>query len=99
VDNIREILSVPGIDVAFVGATDLAASMGYRKEGSGHADVQKALDYCLEVGEEMGKPVGLPVGNSKAAIAGIERGASYIGLVGNAIIRNAFCDTLNELKK
>ena len=41
-DNLDEILSVPGIDVAAAVPFDLAVNMGYR-DGPGHPDVQRAL--------------------------------------------------------
>lgn len=46
VDNIDEILSVPGIDVAFVGPFDLSASMGLLGQID-HPDVLKEIDKVL----------------------------------------------------
>lgn len=97
IENFEEIVSVQGIDVAFVGSTDLSASMGYRKEGASHVEVQKALDNCLKIGKKLNVPVGLPAGNIGAAVKGLSKGASYIGLVGNSIIRNAFINARKEI--
>lgn len=47
VDNIEEILSVPGIDIAFVGPLDLSTSMGLSGQLT-HPEVQK---QCLKVVE------------------------------------------------
>lgn len=37
--NIEAIAATPGVDGVFIGPADLAASMGYLSEGSGHPDV------------------------------------------------------------
>jgi len=42
VENIEEILSVPGIDIAFVGPADMSMSMGLSGQMN-HPDVQKKL--------------------------------------------------------
>lgn len=41
VENIEEILSVPGIDIAFVGPYDLSSSMGLQEQPN-HPDVQES---------------------------------------------------------
>ena len=47
-DNLEDLLSVPGIDVAFVGPADLAASLG--KPGQSDApEVQGAIQRVIEV--------------------------------------------------
>lgn len=49
VENIDEILSVPGIDVAFIGPFDLSASMGVLGEldhPDMHAALSKVVDSC-----------------------------------------------------
>lgn len=45
VENIEEILSVPGIDVAFIGPMDLSTSMGLQGQMN-HPEVQK---QCMKV--------------------------------------------------
>ncbi|MBI2202115.1 MAG: hypothetical protein HYU43_09290, partial [Armatimonadetes bacterium] len=51
-----EILSVPGVDMGFIGPGDLAISLGcYPQRGSVH---EAAVMKVLEAGNKAGKPVG-----------------------------------------
>lgn len=47
VENIKEILSVPGIDIAFVGPYDLSTSMGLQGQLN-HLEVQKSCQKVIE---------------------------------------------------
>lgn len=49
VDNIEEILSVPGVGVIFIGPSDLSADMGYARssEPEVEAAIQEVLANCL----------------------------------------------------
>ena len=60
VEQIDEIAATPGIDVMFVGTSDLSYSMGLRGQ-SGHERVQEALKRIVAAGKANGKYVGLPV--------------------------------------
>ena len=57
---IEEIVTVPGIDLIFLGPADLAGSMGYRTQ-PGHADVAKAIDRVAQAAIHAKIPVGIPV--------------------------------------
>lgn len=51
VDNIKEIVSVPGVDAVFIGAYDLSQSLGVPGQTTHEfveEAVQKVLDACLE---------------------------------------------------
>ncbi len=48
VDNIREIVTVPGVDVCLIAPYDLAMSYGYRDEPD-HQEVQEAIGRAEEV--------------------------------------------------
>lgn len=56
VERIDEIMSVPGIDVAFIGPNDLSHSFGER--GRMTAEVQAAMAKVLDAGKRHGIPVG-----------------------------------------
>jgi 2-dehydro-3-deoxyglucarate aldolase len=58
--NIREILSVPGIDAVFIGPYDLTASMGITGQFS-HPDYIAARDRILAACEEAGIVPGIHV--------------------------------------
>ena len=60
VEQVEAIAATPGIDVIFVGTSDLSFSMGLRGQ-SGHPRVQEALKRVAAAGKANGKYVGLPV--------------------------------------
>lgn len=56
-DNLDDILAVDGIDAAFVGPADLAASMGYPGEPT-HPEVRKTVIETIRRIRAAGKPSG-----------------------------------------
>ncbi len=78
VDNLPEILSVPGIDVAYVGPSDLSASYG--KPGqSGAPEVEAAVLRVIEVCNETGVIPGIHTGSVDMARRWIEKGMKMVG--------------------
>lgn len=57
IDNTAAILSVPGIDLGFLGPGDLSLSMGVER---GHPDHEAAIQKFLAGCKKAGKPAGLP---------------------------------------
>jgi 2-keto-3-deoxy-L-rhamnonate aldolase RhmA len=62
VDNIEAIASVPGIDVLFIGASDLSYSLGVGGQRD-HPLVSEAIAKILAAGKKYNVPVGYPSGN------------------------------------
>lgn len=60
VNNLEEILAVPGIDGTIIGPYDLSGSIGQPGE-FGHPDVRSLLDRYEAVSQAMGKPMGTHV--------------------------------------
>jgi 2-keto-3-deoxy-L-rhamnonate aldolase RhmA len=60
VEQIEAIAATPGVDVIFVGTSDLSFSMGLRGQ-SDHPRVQDALKKIVAVGKAQHKSLGLPV--------------------------------------
>jgi 4-hydroxy-2-oxoheptanedioate aldolase len=90
VENIEEILSVRGIDVCFIGPTDLSVTMGYGKEGASHPQVQKAINDVLEKALSMGMPVGTLTGNAAGVKDRVQWGARYIAVGITPVLFSAF---------
>ena len=65
VEKVEEIAATPGVDVIFIGTSDLSFSMGYRGQ-SDHPRVQEALKRVVAAGKANNKVLGLPVKNSEA---------------------------------
>ena len=57
VENLKEILTVPGIDVVFIGPTDLSSAMGYPGQAK-HPEVQKMIDNLVKEIHAAGKATG-----------------------------------------
>lgn len=104
VDNIEQIMSVPGIDICYIGPTDLSVTMGYSAEGPDHPEVQKAMNRVLAAGQKHGVPVGIQVANAQAVTQKQQWGAPYIGIAITPVLYSAFGEVvkagnvLSELK-
>jgi len=53
-DNISDIINLPNIDGAYIGAGDLSASMGFPSQESLKARVYSAAELCLSAGKWFG---------------------------------------------
>ena len=57
VENLKEILTVPNIDVVFIGPNDLSQAMGYPGQMK-HPEVQKLIDRLVQEIHAVGKATG-----------------------------------------
>ncbi|HTS71358.1 MAG TPA: aldolase/citrate lyase family protein [Terriglobia bacterium] len=76
VEQIDAIAATPGVDVIFVGTSDLSFSMGYRGQ-SDHPRVQEALKKVVAAGKANGKFLGLPVKDSDQIKKYIDQGFQW----------------------
>jgi 2-keto-3-deoxy-L-rhamnonate aldolase RhmA len=61
VDRIDEIAATPGLDVLFIGTSDLSFSLGFRGEQD-HRLQQEAIARVVDAGKRHGKHLGRPAG-------------------------------------
>ena len=61
VEAIDDIAATPGVDVVFIGTSDLAFSLGHRGRAD-HPDVLRAIDRVADVATRHGKVLGRPAG-------------------------------------
>ena len=80
-ENLDEILQVEGIDLIFIGLTDLSVDMGYT-DNSNHPDVMNVVQEIYKKANAANVAVGEVAGNVEAAQKAVARGASYVVLVG-----------------
>ena len=73
VEQIDAIAATPGVDVIFVGTSDLSFSMGYRGQQD-HPRVQDALKKVVAAGKANNKILGLPVKDSEQIKKYIDQG-------------------------
>ena len=77
VERLDEIVAVDGLDVIFIGPTDLSHSYGVPGQPQ-HPDVQAAMRQITETVVGSGKALGIMVPNAEGAREWHERGARYI---------------------
>lgn len=73
VDNIEDIMAVPGIDVAFIGPNDLTQSLGISGQFD-HPKFISALDRIMSAAKKNNKFSGIHLMNSAALKPWIEKG-------------------------
>jgi 2-dehydro-3-deoxyglucarate aldolase/4-hydroxy-2-oxoheptanedioate aldolase len=79
-DNLREILQVPGLAGVLVGPNDLAGSLGLMGQPE-HPDVLLAIDSVFQMANDAGVPAGIAVGlHSDQLARWISRGARWLTL-------------------
>ncbi|WP_431710524.1 HpcH/HpaI aldolase family protein [Glutamicibacter uratoxydans] len=77
-DNAEAIIATPGVDAVFIGAADLAASMGHLGNPA-HPDVQQVVARVLSQALEADKPVGSLTKSAATASAALAEGYSFVG--------------------
>lgn len=74
-DNLDEMLEVDGVDVFFIGPSDLSQSLGYPGQRT-HPVVAEAIDTAFNKIHAAGKASGTP-GGPELARSNVERGVLY----------------------
>lgn len=98
VENITEIVSVPHIDVIFLGPYDLSQSLGI----PGQVRDQRVIDLmqqCITTIRNAGKVVGTFADNPEVAKRWIDAGIGYIGLGVDVSIFLRACEALVKAVK
>ncbi len=78
-ENIREIVSVKGVDVAFVGPTDLTMTMGLLDDRS-NPKVAEAMLRVVKACDDAGKTAGVMALSLEEARLAIQRGFRFVSL-------------------
>jgi 2-keto-3-deoxy-L-rhamnonate aldolase RhmA len=80
VDNIEEIASLEGVNVTYIGPSDLSASFGKRGNKS-HPLVQEAIDRVFDATKAAGKAAGIHLGAGKTIRDRIDEGYDFITIM------------------
>ena len=79
VENVEEILSVPGVDGCFIGPWDLAMSMGLALDWEKTADQRAvAVKRVLDAAKKLGVPAGIHCGSPEEVNQRIEAGFQFL---------------------
>jgi 2-keto-3-deoxy-L-rhamnonate aldolase RhmA len=73
VERIEEIAATPGVDVMFIGTSDLSFSLGLRGEQN-HPKLQEAISKVVDAGKRHGKFLGRPALTPEKVQEFIEQG-------------------------
>ena len=76
VNAIEEYVAIDGVDVLFIGPTDLSHSLGHPGDTS-HPDVVAAMDRVAEVVVPSAKTLGIYAGTADVAAKWLDKGARY----------------------
>ncbi len=79
VEDFEAILAVEGIDVLFIGASDLAQSMGYPGRAD-HPQVRATIDRIIDQGVAASRIVGVNAATGEAAASYFSRGVRFFAL-------------------
>ena len=95
VENVEQIMGVEGVDVFFVGPSDLSQSLGY----PGRPDVpevREAMEHVFSTARAAGKIFG-SAGNADATRRYLEQGVSYLYTHLTTLLSSASRTFLNEV--
>ena len=81
IDNLDAIATTPGIDVLFVGPSDLSIALSDGAELDPHSKtVEQALDRVVAAARAAGKIAGLYCADAERALAGAKRGFRFLAV-------------------
>ena len=98
IENVEEILSVPELGFAFIGANDLSISLGHPQQ-TNHPEVVEAIETAEDACRDAGIPFGAPKHDTEAATDAIEDGYRVLR-VGDEIgaVRDSLGSRLDTLR-
>ncbi len=77
VENLDQLVSVPGVDAAFIGPNDLSQTLGI-PGAAGHPEVTKYVERALEVCRRANMPCGVHVADVESARRWIQKGMRFM---------------------
>ena len=97
VDAIDDYLAVDGVDVLFLGPTDLSQSLGHPGDVR-HPDVQRALDRVADAVVGSRKTLGIYAGTVDMTNEWLERGARYFTTSLEPFLRDGMTSHLRAVR-
>jgi 2-keto-3-deoxy-L-rhamnonate aldolase RhmA len=99
VKRIDEILSVPGVDVVFIGMFDLSGSLGLLGQTS-HPQVEEAVQKVLAAAKRSKVPAGIIALTPDEINKRIEEGFQFIAVSTDALLlTSAATDLIGQIKR
>ena len=94
--NVDEMLQVEGVDVFFVGPSDLSQSMGFPGQANA-PEVQEAMDTTFAKTVAVGKAPG-SAGNTQATVSYLSKGVLYLYTHLTTLLGSATADYFSAVK-
>ncbi len=98
VDQIEDYLGLDGLDVIFIGPTDLSHSLGVPGQKD-HPKVQSAIDKVISAVQNTDVAFGAFVGNAQAALDWKARGARYLATGMEGLLKSGCHDYLHVARQ
>jgi len=98
VANVEEIVSVPGIDVAFVGPSDLSQSLGVPGQAT-HPEVEAAIRRVIAACRRAGVAPGIQAGSLTFARRWLDGGVRFLSYLSDVgLLVDGGADALEKLR-
>ena len=97
VANVGDLVAIDGVDVVFIGPTDLAHSLGH-VGNPGHPEVQAAMTRIADVVAASDKALGIFVANPVDAVGWRARGAQYLATGLEPLLSNSMHTYLETVR-
>jgi 4-hydroxy-2-oxoheptanedioate aldolase len=97
VNELSEMVKIDGIDVIFIGPTDLSHSLGVAGQTQ-HPDVQAAMNRIVEIVAGTNLALGIMIPNVQAAQEWRQRGARYITIGFESLLMPAVNNYLTTVR-
>ena len=98
VDQLETIAGVDGVDVIFVGPSDLAGSLGHIGNNA-HPDVRNTIEDACRRAKAIGTPIGILAPLEADARAYFDMGFQYVAVGSNIVVLRKGCDALGKMFK
>lgn len=100
VENLDEILAVPGLDGVFIGSNDLSGSMGLLGQPR-HPKVLEVIEIVIKKSRARKMPVGAACGDApEEVLTWFKRGVQFVALGGDfSLLANVADRTVATVKK
>ena len=96
-ENLDEILSVPGLDAVFIGPSDLGQSLGVPpRMDTTEPQTVKAIDLILARAREREVVAGIFTADPEYAVAMIEKGFQFVNVASDARLAASAADAVIE---
>jgi 4-hydroxy-2-oxoheptanedioate aldolase len=97
VEAVEDYVAIDGVDVLFIGPTDLSHSLGHAGE-PGHPDVVAAMERVAEVVVPSDKTLGIYAGTAAFANRWMEKGARYFTASPEGFMKQGMKAYLDEVR-